>query len=109
MKKEHSEEAVCTSLMRKRIFFTWHETTHREHGKLSSKTIVISNSSQHVGIRTLGKLDYMRKMGWGVVDNRRTSNSVVTTEEKGKEALRKIISKPKVLSTVTYGETSQLH
>lgn len=80
--KNHSEQDVIESLMRKRIFYTWTGGKTREYGKLYPKTIVISDNSDHVGNGTLGKLDFMKKKGWKVLDYRTTHQGTMSDEEK---------------------------
>lgn len=93
--KKHDENQVIKLLIRKRI-------------RVNGKTITITDASDHIGIKTLGKLDFLRKMGYAVINEKKNYRPLTNSKEQGKENLKKIISKPKVKSIVTYKEKSQL-
>lgn len=95
-KRQHSEEAVLKALQRKRVYFTYSSESNRDFGHLQAKTIVISNFSHEVGNGTNGKLDFMRKMGWKILDMRTEHTPPVKEKEEKKQ-------KPTIKLT-TYGK-----
>lgn len=97
MGRKHSEEAVLDDLMRKRVYFTRHGGNTHEHGILREKTIVLTSSSTQVGIRTLGKLDFMKKMGWVVLDHRNSSSKEESNDDKAiKDKAQKEVKRMKL-------------
>lgn len=68
--RTHSVDKVLKSLFRKRIYFTETNLIHKSFGALRANTVILSNDSDNVGIGTYGKLDYLRKQGWSIIDYR---------------------------------------
>ncbi len=97
--KIHTEEAVLPILQRKGIIVKYSD--YDENNDLVVKEIGIP-LNVHPGLRILGKLDFMRKMGWKVLKLSNMTESVKSqkkTDEKDKKEpffkKKKIINKVK--------------